>query len=301
MKIRISKVLNRVSPHFFYLPSFLLLFIFVIYPMFSQFYWGFFEWGGFGEATFVGLQNYINIFKSISFIESLKNNLIFFLAVFIIQNLLCISIAIILGVKIGNKLLIIKGGIFFRVIFFISFIISAIVVAVIFGFILKDNGTLNEILGLLRLNFLQNSWLGNYKIVIYTVSMVYIWANFGYYMLIYYAGLMLIPGKLNEAAEIDGANLFQRIRYIMLPLLKPSFIIVSVLTFIDAFRVFELVYVMTRGGPGDASSVISIVIIRHILYYLKFGFGAAISSFMTIFVFIITIFYLRFITKGKMI
>ena len=299
MKIEKGNVFSRVSPHYFYLPSLLIFVLIVLYPLVSQFYFGFFEWPGFGEATFIGWNNYISVFKSVAFKMALKNNFVFFLITFSLLNLICMSIAIMLSIKVKNRLLINRGNVFFRVVFFAPVVISYLIVAVVFGFILKDNGPLNIILDFLNLDFLKQSWLGNYRLSLFSVCLVQVWKSFGYYTLIYYAGMLMIPDELYEASEIDGAGLMHKIRYIIIPMLKPSITITSILILVDSFRVFEIPYIITKGGPGNSSIVTSLLILRNILTYLKFGYGASMSSYVSIVVFAVTIIYFRFLNRNE--
>lgn len=298
-RIGIKEIFYRLEPHLFYIPSLIIFSIVLIYPLVGQIFLGFFDWRGLGGIKFAGLNNYIRMFTSSGFKESLLNNFIYFVFIFVFLNIISISVAIILSEKSRNKLLINRFNVFFRVCFFLPVVLSPVVTSLIFGFLFKNNGFLNNVLAKLGLNFLQQSWLVDERFVLYIIGIITVWQYFGYYILMYYAGLMLIPQEVIEAAEIDGVSLFQKIRYIILPLLKQSFIIVTILTFMDAFQIFEIPLILTRGGPNYASSVVSLLIVQHTIKFNNFGYAASMTTLISVFIITATIIYLRNIMFKK--
>jgi raffinose/stachyose/melibiose transport system permease protein len=292
------KFKNNLLTHSFYLPTLLIFGFFVLCPLILQFYYGFFDWKGVGEASFVGFKNYTAVLTSGVFLNALKNNFIFFIVVYIIQNSLAVIIGIMLSIKLNNRLLVSKGNVLFRVLFFVPVVLSPIVIGFVFSYIFKNNGSLNFVLDTLNLSFLKQNWVGNYKISLYIIALVHTWKEFGYYALIFFAGMVRIPEELYEASEIDGANIYQRIWHITFPQLIPSFIIVSILTFIECFRVFDIPF-MIAGGSGGSNDLVSLLIVRTTIKYFQYGYGTAISSVTSIFIFIITFVFIKYISRQE--
>jgi len=293
-----GQIWNKINPHTFYLGSLVLFICFVLYPILSQYYFGLFEWPGFGPTIFIGTKNYRDMLNSNAVKVAFKNNLIFFAIYFVGLNLHSLITALLLSVKFRGKLLITRGNAFFRVAFFAPAVISQVVMATILRHVFRNQGILNYLLTILHLDFLKQNWLADPNLVLYTIAITSIVFWFGYYTLIYYAGITNIPEELLEAANIDGATLFQSLRYIVLPLLKQAFIMVSVLTFIGSFRIFELPLILTQGGPGYASTVVSLLVVIESLRYFKYGYGVAISSIVTLFLFGAIFFYIKYFSKG---
>lgn len=261
-------------------PALLIFGIFFVFPSVYGVYYSFTDWTiGKDSISFVGLKNYLSILESSELKLAIYNTFLYAIVVVIGKNVNGLLLA--LAVNTDLKL---KG--YFRVIFFLPCVISTIIIGLVFVPILHPNGILNEFLGKIGLGFLQQSWLVDRKIVMFSIAAVSIWQWTGYHMVVYLAGLQGISTSYYDAAKIDGASALQRFRYITFPMLAPAFNINMLLSMIGGLKVFSEPYALTNGGPGNASQVIALEV------FSKFGrgqwgLGTALNVTLTIFVSII--------------
>jgi len=288
-KIKIDK--KQIGVYFFLLPALLLYFVFVLYPILFNFGYSLFHWLGAGPLVFVGFANYIELFKSGIFYNALKNTIVFFTTVFPIRTFLAFILAVFLSQKFRQKPMITKGNAFFRSIFLIPLLPSLVVSGYTWSFILRHDGPLNVIFNSLNIKFMEQSWIGNPKLALFSIAMVQVWNDFGYFVLIFYANLINIPEDLYEAADIDGANFIKKIWHISIPACRPSLIIVTIISFVGLFHTFDLPYIMTKGGPGHASETVALLLVKQLGYY-KFGQASAMSSILSIIVLLCSFLYL---------
>lgn len=266
---------NSRYPNIFLLPAVTVYVMLFIIPTILALYYSFTDWTSYtNEIKFVGIQQFVNIFSKSGFFIALRNTIVFALIVTIFQNFIAVIIAIIVNNDFKTKN-------YLRTIFFMPCVLSMMIVGLSFSAILHPNGPLNQLLTSIGLEALTRNWMMDSAINIYVLAGINVWMFIGFSMAIYLAGLQSIPKELYEAAMIDGANWKQNIRNITLPLLAPSFTINIVMTIIGSLKVFELIYVTTGGGPGDASQVIMTTIFK------DFGlglYGSATASSLILFV-----------------
>lgn len=266
---------NSRYPNIFLLPAVTVYVMLFIIPTILALYYSFTDWTSYtNEIKFIGIQQFVNIFSKGEFFIALRNTIVFALIVTVFQNFIAVIIAIIVNndFRIKNYL---------RTIFFMPCVLSMMIVGLSFSAILHPSGPLNQLLTSIGLEALTRNWMMDSAINIYVLAGINVWMFIGFSMAIYLAGLQSIPLELYEAAMIDGANWKQNIRNITLPLLAPSFTINIVMTIIGSLKVFELIYVTTGGGPGDASQVIMTTIFK------DFGlglYGSATASSLILFV-----------------
>jgi ABC-type sugar transport system permease subunit len=242
------------------LPTVLFFLFFVAYPFFRALGISLTEWAGYDEPRFVGLKNFVNLTKDRVFWIALKNTLIFTVATTVLQTVIPLLVAVLLHVGW-------RGSVFFRTVLFIPVIISFLVSALLWRMIYDATfGILNGVLTAIGLDDWTRAWLALPETVLPAIIVVSLWISLGFYMLIFYAGLQGIPAELYEAAGIDGANGLQRLRHITVPLLWPVTTVVMVINIIGGIRVFDIIYVMTTGGPNHASEVLGTY-----LYVTAFG------------------------------
>ena len=204
------------------------------------------------QFRFVGLKNYVELVSDPDFWFAFRNNLIILGLSLVFQ----ISVAFIIAAMMNNRQ--IRLAKFYRAVMFFPVVLSAVVVAFIWLLVYNiDHGLLNTILRAIGLPQLAQAWLDNPHIVIYSVTVPLIWQYIGLFLVIFLAGLSSLPPELLEAAEIDGANGLQKMRHVTLPLLASTWRVVLILAISGAVKVFEQPYVMTRGGPGISSTVLS--------------------------------------------
>jgi ABC-type sugar transport system permease subunit len=269
------------------LPSFVVLLVFAFYPVLFTLYMSFHQWKIIGTPQFIGLQNFLEVLESQEFQVALRNTLIYSLVTVPVGVVLALSSALLLNQRL-------RARAFFRGVIFFPVLVPTVVIALIWVWMFSENyGIVNRLLE--ELGRQPRSWLANPTTALIVIMVMSIWKGFGYGMVIYLAGLQTIPATVFEAAVIDGASAWQRFWRVTLPLLNPTTLFVTVISFIGSFQVFDQVYVMTEGGPGYSTTVLV-----HYIYdlaYVRFRMGKACSAACILFLIILlfTWLQLRFI------
>lgn len=272
----------------FLLPALVLFLLFVIYPILQSLYYSLFDWNGFGPATdYVGLDNFKNILTDRVFLIALRN------VFFIIAFSLCIQLplSLVLAVLVGRDL---PGRAFFRTIFFLPYVLSEVITAIMWLFLFNpdpDRGFLNAIVVLFGAKPVP--WLSNTDIVLLMIFVVLTWKYFGFHLLLYLAGLQNIPTEVEEAARIDGANAVQSFFRITLPLLGSTIRTSVYLSVIGSIQQFILVWIMTKGGPVNASETLATYMYRFGFVRFQLGYGSAVAIYMFLFCVIFSLVYQR--------
>ncbi|MBU5671820.1 carbohydrate ABC transporter permease [Paenibacillus brevis] len=262
----------------FVLPCLLLYVCLVFVPILVSFYSGLLKWDGITTAKFVGLANFGDMFwNDPVFWPSVRRTLLYALAS-MLEIPLCLGMAILLHryLKRGNTL---------ASIYFTPVILSVVIIGQLWKTIYNPTsmgGMLNGLLISLGLDNWTHNWLTEPKIAMYSIYFVSLWQYFGYHLLIQFTGVSNIPEELYEAAKIDGADGLKADRYITLPLIIPIFKISIVLAFIGSLQAFDMVMVMTAGGPAHATDVISTHMYNSSFLSLKYGYGSALATFLVI-------------------
>lgn len=280
---------SRFHGWLYILPGLVIYLVFIFYPILETIRTSFYQWDGFSSnRTFVGLDNYINLFNDSQFLQALLNNLIFI----VFYSIIPIVIGLALASLLGRKPL--PGMTFFRAGLFLPQILSMVVVGVTWRWIFNPVfGPLNTGLRTLGLDALTRSWLGDFNLALPSVGSIGTWVQYGFCMILFLAGMQHIPEDQYEAAELDGANGFRQFLHITIPNLKAELAVALVTTIIAAMRVFDLVYVTTRGGPGDSTLVTGFLVYRSAFQQNRIGFAAAVAAVMTVIIFIISLSILR--------
>jgi len=267
---------NKLATCFFMLPALILFVTIVILPIFMSAYYSFCDWDGMTKATFIGFQNYKELFtsKSAGFTKTLGNAfLLAGLSVFI-QLPISLFLAIVLARGV-------KGEKFFVSLFFTPVLISTVVIGQLWMKIYNpEYGIVNSALRALGLEDLTRTWLGDKNTALLAVFIPIIWQFIGYHMLLMYAGIKSISIELSEAAKIDGATGFEVARYITIPLLKPVLQVCTIFAVTGSLKAFDLIYVLTNGGPAHASEVPSTLMVSMIFGRNRYGFGSTIAVFI---------------------
>ena len=243
-------------------PMAILLLAFIVYPIFASLGYTFFRWNGIGDPTmFVGLDNFVRVWNDPFFWSALRNNLIFTVVVVPVQLFLALTLALILNSK---KL---RFAAFYRVLFFIPVVTSAAVVGVVVQLLVSNGGgTLSDLLMSFGLIEAPIDWFGNPTTAFGLIILVGIWHTLGINLIYFLAGLQTIPDELYEAAKLDGAGAFATLRYITIPMLRGVGLVILILAVLGSLQVFDLVLVITGGGPFFATDVVNTYI-----YRLAFG------------------------------
>lgn len=277
----------------FLLPSLVILGVFNFYPIAEVFRLSFFKWDNLSKIkTFIGLDNFITLFQSERFWNSLKVTAEYALVVTAISILL----GLVLAVLLNNDLLLIKSA--WRSMFFLPVITPTVAAAMVWILLFNPGfGFVNIALRAVGVDGLN--WLADKTWALPTVMSLGIWRRLGFNLILYLAALQSLPKEYFESAEIDGANSLHRFLYITVPLLRPTTIMLVILGVIDSFLVFDQVIVLTRGGPADATEVIGMFMYSNAFSLFKLGYGAAISVIMFTVVALFTILQWRIVGFGS--
>lgn len=260
-----------IIPYLFLIVPVIIYIVWVIAPMIYTFYLSLTNWDGLTTPDFIGFKNYVKLFNDKVFFISLTNNLKWLAAFITIPVILGLGLAMVLNVAIpGEK--------FFKMTFYMPMVLALVVSGLIWGWLYHPKGGLiNTVIMATNLVEKGPGWLSNRDLVLWSIIIVAIWRQVGYVMVLYLAGLKSINPQLLDAAHVDGASGWQTFWRVILPLLTPVTVIVLVISVIDSLRAFDLVSVMTRGGPANASSVLANFMYIEAFNNYKMGYGASIA------------------------
>ncbi|MBN1535423.1 MAG: sugar ABC transporter permease [Anaerolineales bacterium] len=278
-EVRSSRGLqDKLIIFLFLLPSTVIFLVFVVYPIFHSVYYSFFNWKGLGPAVdFIALDNYKRILTDRVFLIAVKNNLIIVFLSLLLQLPLSLGLAILVGRNL-------PGRAFFRSIFFMPYVFSEVITAIMWLGLFNpdpDRGFINALLILIP-GVEPFPWLADTRTVLLCVFVVLSWKYFGFHMLLYITGLQNIPLDVEEAARIDGANRYQLLFNITIPLLSSTIRTSVYMSVLGSLQQFILVWIMTHGGPVNASEVMSTYMYRFgfVRFYLGYGSAVAIVMFL---------------------
>lgn len=285
---------RRIYPTYFAAGALLLYTVLFVIPSIIGIGYSFTDWSVYSsELNFVGLENYVTAFSSdYNYTKYLANTLEFTLVTTVLKNALGLLLALILTkrVRLLN---------FHRAVMYVPSVLSALIVGMIFRSILNPKiGLLNVSLRAMGLGGLAQPWLTDSKIAFGSVMAVDIWKGMGYIMTIFIAGIMSVPPVYFEAADIDGANGWQRFRYILLPMLSPTIAVTTVLNVIYGLKIFDMVYSLTNGGPGFATEVLYTGVYKE-FGLGRYAMGTTLSSIMFIFMLLTGYFMIKLLTRNE--
>ena len=275
---------SNIKDIFYILPSFIFITVFFFYPIGYIFGISFLEWNGISQnKSFIGLDNYKNFFTDPIAMKALGNQILWGIITILSQMFLGLTMAILLRSQAKFK-------IFYKLIFFLPNIISVAVVAYVFNKIYDNNfGELNYFLDSIKLNFLQHPWLGDPDTALYCLMIANIWQWTGFSFLLYHAGMTQINEELYESARIDGANIFNIIRNIVIPLLKPTHIALLILGVIGTLKTFDIIYLTTRGGPARSTEFLSTYIFQKGILEFKASYASTMALMIVLIALVITV------------
>lgn len=279
MKNLFEKFVNntQMSALIFLLPALLGTLIFIVIPVICSFGLSFVQWDLLNPIKFVGFENYREIFHDGLFYKILGNTIVFALSTSFLGVIIPLILASILNTKI-------RGSEFFKGAYFLPFITPMVVVGVVWAWIFDPNiGLLNQML------HLHLNWLYDSKLAMPALIMVSVWKLIGYNMIIFLSSLSAISQSLFEAAKIDGANSFQIFKNVTIPMLSPTIFFVVIITAISSFQVFDLIYLMTQGGPFDSTNVLVYAIYKNAFEYFNVGKASAIAYVLFVIILVLTL------------
>lgn len=256
----------------FTLPTVIVYCLYIIFPIGIAVYFSFTKYSGIGKARFSGLANYRRLFSDPTFWLAFKNTMIIFVAAF----LLLLVGAFLIALLLNNHL---KYADLNKALIFSPAIIAPIIVGIIWVYILDPEvGIINAVLDQLGLENWKQQWIGGSTLSPYSMAVIYFWQQLGYLVTIYIAGLRMIPGDVLEAVQIDGANGWQRLRYITVPLMKSTISTVAVLLITGIFKIFEIVQQTTGGGPNHVSETLVTYSYSTTFTNGEYGYGMSLAT-----------------------
>lgn len=272
-----NKILgNKTAIAAFVAPSLILFGGIIFYSIIMSFRYSLLDWNGFGQGIFVGFSNYAKMFQDKVFLRSAVNSLLLGFVTLVTQLPLALLLALLLTSGI-------KGEGFYRTVFFIPMTLSSVVIGQLWLKIYNPNyGVLNTLLGVLGLESLQRNWLGDVNTALFSAFVPIIWQNVGYHMLLLYTSINSISKDILEAAKLDGASGVKAARYITIPLVKPMLRTCAIFVVIGSLKAFDMIYVLTNGGPVHMTEVPSSLMFSSIFNLNKYGYGSAISIFIVV-------------------
>jgi ABC-type sugar transport system permease subunit len=280
--------------YLFVLPALALYAVFMIYPFAQSIYLSFTDWNGAQPVkTFVGLSNYRQLLHDRLLWISLRHNVIWV----ILGTITPLAVGLLLAVLLGGKP---RGFTLFRTVYFMPQVLSSVVVAIVWGWIYNPIfGILNKGLDAIGLEAVSRGWLGDPKFALYAVLAAAAWAETGFVFVVFLAGLQNVSRDLLEAATIDGANAWQRFWNVTVPQLANVVNVVTALLLIGGFNVFDVIFVMTGGGPANASEVIATYTYKQAFTQNRIGYAATLTLVMTVVSLVASIAFIRLRERGE--
>ncbi|PJF42255.1 MAG: sugar ABC transporter permease [Chloroflexota bacterium] len=264
-------------------PGMIVFLTFLLIPIAQSSYYSLFKWNGFGPPTnFRGLDNYVDLLSDGVFLRSIGNSLILMTSSLLLQLPLALGLALLVG---RGQLV---GRHIFRAILFIPYVFSEVITALIWLYVLHPNmGLMNRVFEAIIPNFKYIPWLADRNIALYAIFLVLTWKYFGFYMILYMAGLQAVPKELEEAGRIDGCNEFQVLRFVTIPLLGRTIRLTIFLSVLGSFQQFVIIWILTQGGPVNATSTIATYLYKYGIQRFALGYGSAVAVVL----FCITLFF----------
>jgi raffinose/stachyose/melibiose transport system permease protein len=274
--------------YLFVAPALVLFAVYIFYPLFYILYSGFFEWDGINERTWIGLQNYVKLFTGDPVFWIALRNIVYWIFLTIFPQMF---LGFFLAYALNQRMM---GRILARAIFYLPAIISAVVIGIVFERIYNPYfGVLSGLADVTGLNILRQPYVSDPDLAIFSAIAANVWRWTGFSMLMYLAGLQTIDDELLECAEMSGASRWQAIRFVQWPMLRSVHLTLILLGVIGALKEFELVFVLTDGGPNNASQLLSTYIFRQGFTLQHMGYGSALSVLTVLFALGLTIFQIR--------
>lgn len=269
----------------------------VVIPFAMNLYYSLTDWSGVGTPVFIGLRNYTKLMSDATFWTSFQNSLFFIVAMAILPTAIGVVVAAVLfdfiAPKFGSRM-----SSVLRALIYLPQILPIAVAGVLWKWMYQpEYGIINTVLTSLGWENARQNWLGDAHLAIYSVMNVLVWLQIGYTVVLFMAGLSRVDPALYEAAELDGANWWQRFRHITLDQLRPEIAVVLITTSVAALKVFAPIFILTKGGPGTATMVPSYFSYSNFFTTMRVGYGSAVATVLAVLVTIIAVLLLRYQTR----
>ena len=279
--------------YLFVLPALALVVVLLLVPMMQNIYYSFFDWDGLKAPVFNGLANYTRLLEDRDFLISMRNTLIWVVFTLVFPVMGGLLVAVFVEGVAGERL--------FKSIFFIPLTISFVATGIIWTYMFsKELGVVNHVFRLARLP-LQPSWLTEVPLNTFSMLIAWTWQQLGTNMVMFLMGLGTIPVEPIEASIIDGANKFQTFVHVKLPMLRPITTVVITMAMVNSFKAFDIIYVMTRGGPYRSSETMAVTMFRETFTLFRLGYGAAIAVLLSVIVIAVSSLYIKRMAKRDLL
>lgn len=281
--------LARQAPMLYILPGLILYGLFYFYPLVWTPYLSLFRWDGITAKRFVGLRNYVELFTDDRyFFDTVLHNVQWVILGMIVPVAIGMGLALLLG---RTRL---RARTVFRTIYFLPMVLSSVVVAIIWRWVYSpDYGALNSTLRAVGLPGLAHGWLGDKHTALLALFIAWTWITYAFCMIIFIAALQGLDETYFDAAKVDGANRLQQFWYVLIPLMSRSITTVMLLLAIASLQVFDLVWIMTKGGPGTSTLVLGVYMYQRAFAYSRVGYGTTIATMLGILILIFSVVFLR--------
>jgi raffinose/stachyose/melibiose transport system permease protein len=280
----------RWIPYFLVAPAFAIFSLAILGPILATFGLSLTNWDGFSTPSFVGLDNFARAFQDKIYMDSYWHAAVYIAATLVLE----VAVGLLLAGLVSAK----RNTTFYRVAFFTPVMLPLVVISVLWSFILNpDIGLLNRLLGNAGLESWQRIWLGEQATALLSLSVISGWIYAGFYMAIFYAGFQRIPTTIIESARLDGATEWQLLRRIKIPMVKNLTEVAVLLCFTGGIQMFDLVYVLTNGGPYDTTQVPTTYLVRVVFRDQQMGYGSALAVILTVVVLLVGLLYNKVRTK----
>ena len=275
----------------FLLPALALFVVFVLLPIAQAAYYSLFKWNGLQPLTdFIGLKNYQVALASDTFRSAIGNNVFIVVLSLALQIPFSLGLAVLLNRRFPGR------GIF-RLVFFLPYVLSEAITGIVFSLMLRPGAIVDTSLSGVGLVGLIQDWLGDGTIVMFTLFVIISWKYLGFHMILLLAGLQGIPRELEEAARIDGAGRWQAFRHVTFPLLGPTLRVSVFLSMVGALKLFDMIWVMTKGGPIGASNTMATLMLKNGFQSQLMGYGSAIAVILFGFALVLALAYQRYVLR----
>lgn len=282
--VSVSKrpIWGRFTPYWFLLPAFAIYLIFFVYPLLFSFYLSFMKWNLISPVKeFVGTVNYRNLLQDEVFWIAFQNSGLYVL--YTVPIAICMGLGLALMVESMTR-----GKSLYRLMFFLPVVTSIGIISIVWSLMYNpDVGVINKMLRMIGLD--GPNWLNQPDTVLWSLAILGIWKSFGYNLVLYISGLKAIDRALYESASLDGANRWQKLMHVTLPMISPVTFFIVVMSIISSFQVFATIQVMTQGGPNNASNVLVFQIYQEAFQFFNIGIATASSSLLLVMIGTLTI------------
>lgn len=288
-KRKLMKVGTTLRPYLMIAPAMIIFAVFVVFPVIYMIYVSFYDWDMIGEMEFIGLSNYSKMFSSSDFWKILGNTFRYILMY--VPSTIILSLLIAVYLKKNTRI-----NRFIQSVVFMPTVVSLVSISFVWTWMMNsETGLFNYILGIFEIDPIN--WLGDSKYALFSLALVNVWKSLGYYVLIFLSALQGIPNNLYEAAALDRASRTSVFFKITLPMISPTLFFVALTCLISAFKTFESVSIMTGGGPGNSTNVLTYYIYQQGFQYYKTGYASALSVVMMLIVGVMTLIYFGVLQK----